>query len=110
MKDELEHTYVALVSFENAGDRLGVLPENCHGASGWMAVNAADEASVVSVLRDELAQIELELVDADRVAQVDSAEQVADYDKHLASNVAQWQAGKATVWGTLYAYMAEGES
>ena len=110
MKDELEHTFVALVSFENAGDLLGVLPDDCHGASGGMGVNAADEASAVSVLRNELAQIELKLVDADRVAQVDSAEQVADYDKHLASNVARWQAGKTTVWGTLHAYMAEGES
>lgn len=110
MNERLEHIFVAFVSFEGVGDLLGILPGNCHGASGWMAIKATDEERVVNVLGDELAQIELKLVEADRVAQVYSVEQIARYDEHLASNVAQWQAGKATVWGTIHAYLAEGAS
>ena len=110
MKDGLENTFIALVTFENDGDILKVLPAECHGACGWMAINAATETQVLDALSKEFAQIELKLVEVNRVTQVYSMEEIAGYDDHLATNVAEWQAGKATVWGTIHSYLADGES
>jgi hypothetical protein len=110
MNDGLKNTFIALVTFENNGDILKVLPAECHGACGWMAINAASESQVLDALDKELAQIELKLVEVDRVTQVHSTEEIADYDDHLATNVADWQEDKATVWGTIHTYLADGES
>ena len=110
MNDALENTYVALVTFEDGGDVLDILPAECQGACGWIAVNASNEERVLDALRKELAQIELKLVEVDRVIQVHSIEEIADYDDHLARNVGEWEDGKAWVWGTLQTYIADGES
>jgi hypothetical protein len=61
MNDGLKNTFIALVTFENNGDILKVLPAECHGACGWMAINAASESQVLDALDKELAQIELKL-------------------------------------------------
>jgi hypothetical protein len=110
MNDGLENTFIALVTFENSGDVLEILPAECNGACGWMAVKAETDTQVLDALRKELSQIELKLVEVDRVTQVYSTDEIAEYDDHLAVNVAEWEPGKATVWGTIHTYLAEGEA
>lgn len=58
----------------------------------------------------ELAELGLRLVEIDKVVEVDSPEAVAAYDEHLSANMAKWEAGTRTVWGTLHCYAAEGEA
>ena len=110
MNDGLENTFIALVTFENNGDVLEILPAECHGACGWMAVKAATDTQALDALRKDLAQVELRLVEVDRVTQVYSMDEIADYDDHLAMNVSKWEPGKATVWGTIHSYLAEGDA
>ena len=110
MNDASVKTFVALVTFECDGEALQILPPECHGACGWLAVEAATEEQAVESIRSELAQIGLRLVELDRITQVLSTEEAAEYDSHLAANMEEWQTGKATVWGTLHSYIGEGEA
>ncbi len=110
MHDVSTRKFVALVTFENNGDLLQILPPQCHGACGWMAADASTENQARELIHSELAQIGLRLVEVDRLTEVTSVEDAADYDSHLAANMEEWQPGKATVWGTIHTYIGEGEA
>jgi hypothetical protein len=102
--------FVALVTFENDGDLLQILPPQCHGACGWMAAEASSEDQARETIHSELAQIGLRLVKVDRLTEIKSVEEAAEYDSHLATNMQEWQPGKATVWGTIHTYIGGGEA
>ncbi len=44
------------------------------------------------------------------MVEVISIEQVSEVDEHLASNIENWETDKATVWGTIHIYLADGEA
>lgn len=102
--------FISLVTFERNGDVLQVLPSECHGACGWMAIEAPTEDRATEVLEHELADIGLRLIEVDEMRQVLSTEEVAEHDPHLAENMEQWESGKSTVWGTLHTYIGGGEA
>lgn len=110
MESEQIKTYVALLSFERGEDVLNIIPKDCHGASGWMAVRATDEWSARQRLCDELDQIGLRLIETADLTQVSSADEVERIDAHLAANMRMWESGRSSVWGTLHPYIGDGEA
>ena len=101
--------FIALVTFERESDDAGILQPDDQGACGWMGARTSSEHDLARVFATELAELGLRLVEIDEVIEVDSLDEVAAYDEHLASNMETWQAGKRTVWGTIHCYRADGE-
>ena len=102
--------FIALVTFENDGDALKLLPEGYQGACGWMAVRAISEEQASDQLRRVLREIDLKVLEIDDLLQVYSLEEIACYDEHLAANVEEWESEQTAVWGTLHVYLADGEA
>ncbi|HEY4116068.1 MAG TPA: hypothetical protein VGM17_18570 [Rhizomicrobium sp.] len=53
---------------------------------------------------------DLRLVEIDEIREVSSIEDVKGVDEHLAQNVGALEPGKTVVWGTIHAYIADGEA
>ena len=115
MRDDLpkpapgEHWWIALVTFEHAGDVLNVLSPNAHGAVGWFGGLARNEDELVDRLRASLLEIGLKLVGIEKEQIVRSIADIRDFDDDLAGNVEVFERGKYVVWGSLHAYLADGE-
>ena len=75
-----------------------------------MGAQAEDEDQLASVFAAELSELGLRLAEIDNIIEVKSLDVVASYDEHLAANMAAWQDGKRTVWGTIHCYLADGEA
>lgn len=104
------HTFVGLITFEGGADILGVLSEEAEGAVGWMGGKAQNPDQFVELIRVELNQIGLELVEVEEIQLVESTTDVFDIDEHLAGNMQVWEPGKMTVWGTIHRYLEDGEA
>jgi hypothetical protein len=104
-----ERLWVALVTFERSGVPQDVLADEFQGACGWMACLAADEEEVRARLAASLRAVGLRLLEVDREQQVD-AEEIVEFDEHLAANVQGWEPGRKTLWGTIHCYRAEGSA
>ena len=102
--------WVALVTFERGDGKQDILDPNQQGASGWMACFARHETDVRDVLARSLRADGLRLLEIDRETPVTSAEDIAEFDEHLAGNFAERDPARPTVWGTLHCYLAEGEA
>lgn len=102
--------FIALITFERESDECEILQPDDQGACGWMGAQAASEDQLAGVFAAELSELGLRLKGIDNIIEVSSVDEVASYDQHLASNMAAWQAGKRTVWGTIHTYLADGES
>ena len=102
--------FVGLVSFEKGSDTTGVLLPDATGAAGWMGGNAQNETQFVELIRLELAEIGLRLIEVEDIRKIDEVADASEFDEHLAFNMECWERGKMTVWGTLYPYIGEGEA
>jgi len=87
-----------------------ILPDEVQGAGGYMAVKCASEKNIWDKFSEELRQVDLRLLDVENIEEFVSISQVAEIDEHLSKNIENWQAGKATVWGTIHMYLADGEA
>jgi hypothetical protein len=102
--------FTALVTFERAESETQFLPSDAQGACGYMAIAMAKEDYVFDALRSELAEVGLRLIEVEQVAETTLATFPDDLDEHLAENVCNWESGRQTVWGTIHAYIADGEA
>jgi len=102
--------FVGLVSFEKGADTLGILSTEDIGAVSWMGGRAQSETQFVELVRLELAEIGLHLIEVENTEEIDQVADANELDEHLAINMQCWEVGKMTVWGTLYPYLAEGEA
>ena len=102
--------FLALVTFEHDGDDGKILPLDCQGACGWMAVEAHSPTEVARVMRSSLGAVRLKLIETDNVHVVRDAAEAEAHDAHLAKNMRSWQQGCSTVWGTLHCYKYERRS
>jgi hypothetical protein len=71
---------------------------------------APGEDDVVDALQNALSEVELRLVEVDEITERTLANFPKNLDDHLAENVRNWEANKHTVWGTIHAYLADGEA
>lgn len=110
MSNSASRLFVALVTFERGSGDGGILRPHDQGASGWMGIRNCSEENVPEAVSNELSELGLRLVEIDKINEVDSAEAAATYDEHLSSNMAKWEAGTSTVWGTIHCYAADGEA
>ncbi len=102
--------FVGLVSFEKGADTQSILSSEDIGAVSWMGGRAQRETQFVELVRLELAEIGLHLIEVEKTEVIDQIRDAYEFDEHLAINMQCWKAGKMTVWGTLYPYLAEGEA
>lgn len=75
-----------------------------------MAIAAYGEEDVFDVLNASLSAEGLRLVDVEQIAEVSIENFPEDLDDHLAINVREWEPERLTVWGTIHAYIADGEA
>jgi hypothetical protein len=102
--------WVALVTFERGDGEQDILEPHQQGASGWMACVGRHEADVRQMLANSLMADGLKLVEIERETPVDTAEEVAEFDEHLAENFVARDPLRPTVWGTIHCYLADGEA
>lgn len=102
--------FIGLVSFEKAADPYAVLAPEDLGAVGWMGGRAQNEEQFKELVRAELGELGLKFTEIEDVEEIDHFEDAAEFDEHLVHNMERWEPGKMTVWGTLFAYVAEGEA
>jgi len=102
--------FVCLVSYENTGKETDLIPPDCWGAVGWLAVDAESEYQLREVIKVEFDYLELKLIEINEIEKVSSIEQVNAKDSWLAKNVEDWEYGKRWVVGTLHGYYGEGEA
>ena len=102
--------YVGFVSFSKGTDILNVLSAEAEGVVGWMGGKAQNLEQFVELLRVELEQIGLSLIEVDKIEILSETDEVAEFDEHLAANMSYWESGKMTVWGTIHQYLGEGEA
>lgn len=103
-------TYIALVTFERAGETATYLLPEEQGACGYQAISAIDEDDLRNALSQELAEVGLRLVAIDDTREIEVDNLPDDIDDHLAENIRNWEPGKRTVWGTIYTYIGDGEA
>ena len=102
--------FIGLVTFEKGDDLMSILSEFAEGAVGWMAGKAQNSDQFTELLKVELAQIGLKLLEVEDIEMIDDLSDVTEFDEHLASNMKIWEPGRMTVWGTLHQYIGEGEA
>lgn len=102
--------FVGLVSFDKGTDDYNELPPETEGAVGWMGGRAQNENQFIELVRVELGQLGLKLIEVEDIEEIDSIAEVRELDEHLADNMEQWEVGKMTVWGGLHPYLGEGEA
>ena len=105
----MKQWWVTLTTFERRDERSDILPEWAQGAAGWMGVFAADEDDVRQVLSDDLAALELRLLEIDRTVLLNTID-AEELDEHLAENLQSLEPGKRSIWGTIHCYKGEGEA
>ena len=96
--------FLVLVTFERMSNECQYLSDDCVGAVGYMAVKAVNAESVVPQLRAELLEVNLKLVGTEDINPLPPTMDLKLIDDHLASNVMEWEAGKASCWGTIHQY------
>ena len=102
--------WIARADFVKAGDQ-DVIPDDCEGAVGWLAVLAPDVEDVRRRIVDALAFEGLRVVSIDDCQMVSDWAEIDAVDDHLASNVLQLEPKKSVVWGTYHTYyVGEGEA
>ncbi|MBL6854140.1 MAG: hypothetical protein ISS15_10855 [Alphaproteobacteria bacterium] len=92
------------------GHSNDVLPSYHQGAAGWMACRSPDGADVKDLIESALKAVGLRLVQITDQATISSREYLQTLDAHLADNVRSLEPGKCVVWGTIHAYLGDGEA
>ena len=75
-----------------------------------MACLASDFEALRTRVAESLSAVGLQLVDIDNERTVESLEDVAEIDEHLAMNIEKLEPSKFAVWGILHTYLAAGEA
>lgn len=57
-----------------------------------------------------LAEVNLRLVEIGEQRPLVSLKELSKWDDHLAANITALEPGKHVVWGTIHAYLADGEA
>jgi hypothetical protein len=102
--------WVALVTFERGVGKQSILDAHQQGASGWMALFAQNEGDVRQVAACSLLADGLRLIEIERETPVETVEDIAEFDEHLAENFRARDPSRPGVWGTIHCYLADGEA
>lgn len=102
--------WIGLVTFEKEGDAKSILTKHDHGAAGWMAAFAQNEDELADTIRATLSEIGLKFISVEQPRIVETEYDIEEVDDHLAENFRHLEQGKSVIWGTLHAYLADGEA
>ena len=102
--------WIALITFENDGDVLGILSPEQQGAAGWMAGRAENEDQLAERIGSALSEVGLRLVSIEDERTVGTITEIEEIDEHLADNMRNRETNEHVVWGSLHPFLAEGEA
>jgi hypothetical protein len=103
--------WLTLVTFERRDEhQTEFLPDDCQGASGWMACLTSDAEGIRDMVEAALIEAGLRLVGMGDAEPVEEFEDVETWDSHLAANIAALEPGKSVVWGTIHTYVGDSEA